>query len=174
MSVVWQDMGWANIVQHVRHLGELVLEAGIVGSDATDPHGDSGLTNGEIGALLEFGTRDGHVPAYHWLRGSLRQQDYLIRWLAEATRSVVAGSSSPEAALGLVGQRLVHTIKDNISDGLSPDNAPATVAKKGFNFPLVDTGELVRHISSLVRKHGAAIGDAGEYDDFVIGAGGDE
>jgi hypothetical protein len=170
-NVYWEDRGWASIVQHVRTLGTLVLEAGIVGSDANDPHGDSGLTNGEIGALLEFGTQDGHIPARHWLRGALRQQDFLVRWLAEAARSVVAGSSSPESALALVGQRLVHTIKDNISNGIEPGNADATIRKKGFNYPLVDTGELVRHISSLVRKHGAALGDAGEYDDFEIGGG---
>ena len=169
MSVVWEDRGWESIVQHVRHLGELTLEAGIVGADADEPTADGRLTYGELGALLEFGTQDGHIPARHWLRGALRQQSFLVTWLAQAARQVINGVP-PEIALELVGSRLVNTIRDNISDGLEPGNAAATIAKKGFDYPLVDTGELVRHISSLVRKHGAALGDAGDYEGFELGS----
>lgn len=53
-----------------------------------------------------------------------------------------------------IGVALRHHLENEIMGWRSPPNAPATVAKKGFNDPLMETGDLWASITSQVRPAG--------------------
>ena len=41
-----------------------------------------------------------------------------------------------------LGQIVVQDMKDMITDWSEPPNAPSTIAQKGFNNPLIDSGQM--------------------------------
>lgn len=58
----------------------------------------------------------------------------------------------PEKAMGLMGEHIKDQIVQSIIGWSDPPNAPYTVKKKGFNNPLIQTGQLSRSISYEVNS----------------------
>ena len=52
--------------------------------------------------------------------------------------------------LALMGEGIKGQIAESIQNLHEPANAPATVRKKGFDKPLIDTGTLWRSIGSEI------------------------
>lgn len=51
----------------------------------------------------------------------------------------------PQVAM-LMGQKIKEQIQQSIIDWKEPPNAPSTIRKKGFNKPLIDTGQMMRSV----------------------------
>ena len=59
-----------------------------------------------------------------------------------------------DEAQGLAGVEINDDLKSSIVGWQAPPNAPSTIAKKGFNKPLVDTGDMLRSTTYQVRMEG--------------------
>ena len=108
--------------------------------------GKQSLKVAQVAFWNEFGTR--RTPARPFFRSTIQRQgaDWGIK-LAKAMRYYELDSRKALSALGL------H-IKDQITEAIatwsSPPNSPRTVAKKGFNKPLIDTGVMQRSVDYKV------------------------
>lgn len=94
----------------------------------------------EVAVIQEFGTDT--IPARPFFRTALELREAasakaLARGAGEA---LDGGSALPD--LAAEGEALKRAVQDSIEGWVDPPNAPATVAKKRRNDPLVETGEM--------------------------------
>ena len=85
----------------------------------------------------EYGTK--HVPERPFIRPAVRNQTVQINRLlnqhVDKHRLTVSTHTAKR-----IGQVMRDEIKKNITEKMQPPNSPATIARKGKNDPLVDTG----------------------------------
>lgn len=119
------------------------------------------LTNAQIGFIQEFGRLQGtpKIPARSFLITPLRL--YLDEFVKankkitkEAFEKAVRSGNADKFAkrIGLIAEQVIQVGFETQGFGNWAPNAPATVARKGSDSPLIDTGELRRSISSEVIK----------------------
>ena len=63
---------------------------------------------------------------------------------------ILHGQITAEQALGQIGLAMEAAIVDSIKNGNWPRNAPYTIAKKGFDSPLIDTAQMWQGVASKV------------------------
>lgn len=66
------------------------------------------------------------------------------KWGAALGANLAATGYDTTKALSLVGTGIKDQLTKSIVDFASPGNAPYTIAQKGFDKPLVDTGQMQR------------------------------
>lgn len=145
---------FGDLVRAMRRSGDLVVVAGA----PSTPSEAAGLTQGELLAVHEYGTRDGSIPARPVLRTALqRNADAIMAGAAKDARQVVEGAKDVRWLLGRTGLRMEREIKatfgttDFEGAGRVPLD-PATVARKGSSRPLIDTGSLRASITAKVMR----------------------
>ncbi len=129
---------------------------GILESEAGNSH--DGVTVLDKAIWNEFGTKrkDGreHVPARSFVRAWFDAHKVEgHRKLTGLLRQVVAGKISDQQALERFGVWATASMKKRIADGIPPENADSTIARKGGDktTPLVDTGQLRTSINFAIR-----------------------
>lgn len=65
-------------------------------------------------------------------------------WGVALGKNLKANDYDASKALSLVGMGIKDQLTQSIVDFSSPGNAPSTIAHKGFDKPLVDTGQMQR------------------------------
>jgi len=128
--------------------GEVTI--GVQGAEALKPHGDSGLTVGNIAVIHELGLG---VPQRSWLRAWMdANHDFIEKTSAEAWGAITNRTLSRKVALERMGQQWVSHLQDwMLSGGVEPPLAESTIARKGNDIPLIDTMELVTAITAKVK-----------------------
>lgn len=138
---------------------EYSIKVGIMGSKAQQKHNDTTLTNAQIGALNEYGSARREIPRRSFLREPL--QEHLATYLKskkafsekEIDQAVKEGTLLDLAKkVGVVAEQVIQEAFATRGFGKWKPNAPSTIARKGSDSPLIDTGQLRRSITSKVDK----------------------
>ena len=109
------------------------------------------LTLVEVATFNEFGTRDGRVPSRPFMAISAETGRPLLKKLAgRLWVSVMRGDRPVGDVLELLGQKHQSQIQATIAEGVSPENAPFTVERKGSSRTLISTGQLRQAITYAV------------------------
>lgn len=150
--LVYTDMGLGDIINGFDILASTNIEVGVVGPAADAPASSGRLTMGEVAIINEFGAPGANIPARHFVQNTITPK----RSRAEAHKLVTAAMhlEDPIAALNEVGARLAEEIRERIYHGDFRQNKPATVRRKGFNHPLMDTSALADAVGFLVVPEG--------------------
>ena len=175
-EVAYIDMGLGKILAEIEKARVASIQVGLVGEKAETPTSDGRLTLAEAGVINEFGSSDGHVPRRSFLRDPIhREEPLVIAELAQAAHDIALLRATAEVAYDKVGRRMALVVADAIVDGIPPANADATVEKKGFDEPLIDTGDMLAAVGHrVVRGTGDVLeggSSAGEYEAFEVGGG---
>ena len=101
---------------------------------------DDVLPVAQVAFWNEFGTRT--APARPAFRAMIAQESK--DWGAKIGKAIIAMNYDGEKALRLLGQDIRDDLENEIATWDTPPNAPATIAKKGFDAPLKDTGQMQR------------------------------
>lgn len=130
---------WAKLLRRTQSMR---VRVGVIGDKAAaSSKGGGNLTVGEVASFNEFGLG---VPERSFIREAVDDKEQLIkqklRSIAEAIRK--DPRKSVKVGLGQFGNWLAGGMKQRIEDWIPPPNAPATIARKGSDTPLVDTGQL--------------------------------
>ena len=99
----------------------------------------------EFGAAIEHS--DGHtttIPPRPFMRNTVRHNKG--QWGPLLGVALQASKLDTGRALGMVGAKIASQMQDEIKAMDDPPNAASTVARKGFDAPLRDTGALLRSI----------------------------
>lgn len=101
-----------------------------------------------IAAVNEFGSADGHVPERSFLRSTVDENHKKYGDLLQTAveRGIDKGTTALRRELGRVGAVAAGDVQRKIRDLKDPPNAPSTIAAKGSDNPLVDTGRLRQSI----------------------------
>ncbi len=145
-----RDLGWNEILKVAAEIKQSKVRVGVIGERAEAKEEGSPLTVGEIAAVLEYGTEDGHIPARPFVRGTFdAERENLVALGRKLIRGALDGKITVEKGLNIIGSTLANAIKRRITDGsgVPPPNAPSTIAAKGSDRPLVDTGRLLGAIT---------------------------
>ena len=125
-------------------------------------HIDAGKKYSEAHSLYiqSHGSPLWHIPPRPVLEPSIEaNKDPIAKQLQGAVTAAIDGNGQGvEAALhraGLVAENAAKAWFENPQNGWPP-NSPRTIAQKGSDSPLIDTGEMRKAITHVVRDRGEA------------------
>jgi hypothetical protein len=112
----------------------------------------SGMSTDYLYSILLYGTRDGRIPARNVLEFvQFYIENNIDRLTAIYVHNIFAG---PEVVGHMVGSIINSEHVKLIHGFSSPGNAPSTIKQKGFDNPLIDTGELANQIFYSINGNG--------------------
>jgi hypothetical protein len=151
--VIDRDLGYSRIIRNLKEIGKLRTPAVFVGISADAGTYPDGTPVVLVAGVNEFGSSDGRVPERSYLRSTMDEKRavYLAALTKASGKGVDFGKGALRRELEALGDRAVKDVQRKIDAIKSPRNAPSTVARKGFDDPLVETERLKRAISSEVK-----------------------
>jgi hypothetical protein len=117
----------------------------------------SGSKGGESLAQIAMWLHDGtsRIPARPFLSMALDGRlSHVKAMITRLAKGVLEGKLEPHRALELLGQWARDRVVEGIDLGIAPENADSTIARKGSQTPLIDTGQLKTSITWVVEKDG--------------------
>ena len=107
-----------------------------------------------VAAANEFGTADGRIPERSFLRSTVeenrRRYGDILR--DSVIKVAVLGVSTVDRELNRLGARAAGDVQEKIRSIDTPPNAPSTIARKGTDNPLIETGRLRQSIDWEVEE----------------------
>lgn len=150
VEVKKKDTGWKEFFRRASEIKNGRVRVGILSdSEKGGMHVEgSDLTVAEIAAVNEFGTEDGHIPERSFLRSTFdEQREQMVEDGKKLMGQVLDGKMPVARALGLLGLKLATAVKKKIAGVVPPPNAASTIAHKGSDHPLIDTGRMLNAIT---------------------------
>lgn len=102
-------------------------------------------TNGtpvaQIAAIMDFGAPAANIPPRPFFRNMIAEKS--SEWPAALEGLVASEDYDSDKILKLMGEGIAGQLRQSIRDTNAPPLAPATIKRKGFDKPLVDTGVLL-------------------------------
>lgn len=117
--------------------------------DAPAVEGGEELTMAQLGALLNFGSMDGKIPARPWLIPGLES---VTPEILEDLQTSIANGLPLEQALDRIGAIAAGGVQEYMTDLKTPPNAPSTIAQKKSDNPLIDTGALRQSVTWKIQQ----------------------
>lgn len=90
----------------------------------------------------EYGTRTSPVRAFFRTTVSEQKKNWVL-----SVQNLMKMHNDPQRVMGLIGEHMKGNIVESIATWSDPPNSAYTVAKKGFNKPLVDSSQMSRSIT---------------------------
>jgi hypothetical protein len=112
---------------------------------------DDGESVASVAAANEYGTArevNGRVvetPPRPFMRTTVASKG--ARWAKVVGEALLRNGVDLDAALRAAGEAAVGDIQEAIGTWTEPPNAPATIAKKGFDRPLRETNHMVKSVA---------------------------
>jgi hypothetical protein len=130
----------AEIAKMAKTSGGPHVKVGILETAGTH-EGEGGLTVADVAVFNEFGTPT--IPERPFLRDTADAIRPEMNSLADKILDrIMRGKSTIDEGLDIMGLKVQSAIKAAITNWKTPPNAPSTIAKKGVDNPLVDTGQM--------------------------------
>lgn len=129
---------------------ELSVLVGVPSGAGSYPseNGRPALNIATVAAVNEFGTADGRIPARPFLRPAMEEGTPKFVRIAEIDLpDILLGKQPLTRMLHRMGNVAVGMVQQKITDVKTPPNAASTIAKKGSDNPLIDTGALRQSIN---------------------------
>lgn len=95
-----------------------------------------------VAALNEYGTKNS--PPRPFFRQTIDSR--ADAWAKNIGTALKKTGYDAKTAMGLVGQGAKEDIQRTINQFATPPNAPSTIARKGFDHPLIDTATLLNSV----------------------------
>jgi hypothetical protein len=149
MSVRVEMGKYLAIRKEITKAGNLHVKVGVL----SDEGHDGELSILELAAIHEFGSPAANIPQRSFIGSTMNEKEREIAELcAKLVGKIYEGKMTAEKALEILGQFLAAEIKKKVTTGdhIPPPLAPATVAAKGSDRPLVDTGQMINSVTHKV------------------------
>jgi len=143
-SITETDKGFTKLIKGLKNLSPVTLKAGLFGDGSSDPKTNVALR----GYINEHGSEARGIPSRPFL-----QQTNQVKgesWNDEFIKMYNNNLEVKESGLVNILNKMVFDIKNQIVNGSYKENAPSTIAKKGSDKPLIDTGEMLNSITGKI------------------------
>lgn len=145
MSVQVIDKGWIRIQRELKHMTGAYVKVGYPEEKSKAHAGGSGggksMDVAGLAAIHEFGTSA--IPARPFLAQAFDENLQKVTAMIKAEESaILEGKRTTKQALEKLGAFYQGAIKTIFLRGQFAPLKPATIARKGSNKPLIDTGQL--------------------------------
>ncbi len=143
-----RDRGYKGMRQRMKQMAGSYTKVGVQ-ENSKDQDGVSDLVL--IAASNEFGTDT--IPERSFIRSTFEEnRDKLAEISAAEADAIMTGRKDVRTSLQLMGEYHAGQIQAKIHSHPPPENAPATIKRKGSSGTLVDTGNLaqsIRHVEII-------------------------
>ena len=140
-----RDLGMQRILRQLRAARTVEV---VIGVQEGAVNGNESIA--QYAMYNEYGTS--RTPARSFMRSTFDEKVGELRQDMDARYGqMLAGQIDIRRALGLVGLRHQSEIQTKISSNIQPANHPYTIARKGSNRTLIDTGAMRNSIRYVVR-----------------------
>lgn len=102
-----------------------------------------------VAAIQEFGSPANNIPPRPFFRSMIQEKS--PEWPGAVAGLLKDNDFDAEKTLRQAGEAIKGQLAQSIIDTNSPPLAAATVARKGFDKPLVDTGHMLHSIGVRVK-----------------------
>ncbi|EMS9660240.1 hypothetical protein WMA07_000908 [Klebsiella aerogenes] len=148
VKIVDDKRAWDRLVRELEATGDKEVVVGIQQGATND-----GLLVAEYATWNEFGTRT--IPSRPFMRSYFDSSiDDLTRFSARAIAMVISGRGTMNQFFNAAGVRMVSGVKKSINNGAWVPNSPVTIALKGSDKPLIDTGVMLNSVTFEIHKYG--------------------
>ena len=151
MAIEDTDPGFRKLLKKFNDMNEFTVAVGLFPEAGYEPGTE--ITTAQVGAVHEFGSKDGRIPQRSFIRGTVTEMtDEILAMQADHLSYVLAGTITYENALKRIGLTVKQRIQARIREGIDPANKDTTIARKrGKSTPLIDTGHMLNSITYKVR-----------------------
>ena len=112
---------------------------------------EDGTSIALIAAVHEFGSETASIPERSFGRTGIKHgQQQFAAVNFDSLKKVVNGSMSMHGALERLGEAAAGAVKEEITHGDFKPLKPATIARKGSEKPLIDSGSLRAAITYVI------------------------
>jgi len=111
----------------------------------------------EVAAIHNFGAPAANIPARPFFSNMVAEEK--PKWGAAIARLLKENGYDAGKALALMGEDIGGALQQSIVDTNSPDLADATIERKGFDKPLIDTGHMRNSVGYQVDNGEKVIGE---------------
>lgn len=143
--------GGAKLEAKLKEIAAMASRAGVlrVGflEGATYPDGTSVAT---VAAIQEFGAPAAGIPSRPFFRNMIAEKS--PEWGASLGRVAVSTGYDMDKTLALMGEGIGSQLQRSILEFEGEPLAPATIAAKGFDKQLIDTGHMVNSVGYQVDR----------------------
>ncbi len=140
-----KDLGYGSMRQRMKQMAGSYTKVGVQ-ENSKEQDGVSDLVI--VAASNEFGTDT--IPERSFIRSTFEEnRDRLAEISAAEADAILTGKKDVKTSLHLMGEFHAGQIQAKIHSHPPPENAPATIGRKGSTGTLVDTGNLaqsIRHV----------------------------
>ena len=102
-----------------------------------------------VAAIQEFGAPRAGIPPRPYFRNMIAAKKG--EWPTAIAKFLKDNNNDAVRTLNDLGELVAGQLRQSIRDTNDPPLAPATIARKGFSKPLVDTGRMLNSISYEVQ-----------------------
>lgn len=136
---------------HLNGLAEKIgrgkrVDVGFLAGAAPEPDGTPVAT---IAAINEYGNPAHNQPPRPFFRQMIAEKK--SGWGETFGNLMKASNMDSSKALNLMGEGIGGQLKQSINDLTQPPLAPSTIARKGSDKPLIDTGHMWNSVSHEVK-----------------------
>ena len=151
VNLVGSGKGFAGLRRDIERLKKSDVLVGVPAS-TTDRKEDQ-ITNAGLLFLHTHGSPINNIPARPTLEPAITENQALISpQLAKASQAIMDNKpAEAEKYLMRAGTIAANAAKRKFGSAELAPNAPSTIARKGSDKPLIDTGSLRRSIVAVVR-----------------------
>lgn len=148
VKIVDDKRAWDRLVRELEATGDKEVVVGIQQGATND-----GLLIAEYATWNEFGTRT--IPSRPFMRSYFDSSiDDLTRFSARGIAMVISGRGTMNQFFNAAGVRMVNGVKKSINNGAWVPNSPVTIALKGSDKPMIDTGVMLNSVTFAIHKYG--------------------
>lgn len=105
----------------------------------------------DVAMFNELGTS--RTPSRPFMRDSVDDNmDKIASFCKSQLKAIANGSSDAEKCLKAIGAMQVGLVQKTIKDGDFVPNAPSTIARKGSDKPLIDSGRMRQSVHYVISE----------------------
>jgi phage gpG-like protein len=155
VSVSDTDKGMASFLKTIRGVsGNSYTKVGLPEESepavVSEGHSSTQIDLIRIGAIHEFGAPNANIPERSFIRSTFDANSEKLKKIKEEEAiRIIAGQSTPQKSLARIGEWMATKIKLRIKDNIPPKLSPYTIAKKGSDVALIDSGQLIQSITHV-------------------------
>lgn len=153
MSVTKNTKVWDNIKRSLLSTPEIAVDVGWFG--VTYGSDNDNIPVAQVAAMMEHGHPRDYPPRPFIRQGfvpRLASKEY-AQVFTKIAENILQGQGVMSQA-HILGSLMRKGLQNEIISWSTPPNSPKTVAEKGFNDPLIETGHMLETVDYRVRKGG--------------------
>lgn len=143
MSFQIIDLGWKRIKNSINQLHNKKVEVGFL---------DNKENIAYIASIQEFGTRNKRIPERPFMRNAIKENliDYQDL-MKQRVQMLIRNTIAPKGILRDAGIYWEFQFMKSIKNFSTPRNADSTIARKGFNDPLIHYGLMLAMVKYKIK-----------------------